>query len=55
MLTAIPGLFGVLRFLHLVKSRPEAESPTEEMLRDKPFLANLAAWVVAVILVIYLG
>jgi 4-hydroxybenzoate polyprenyltransferase len=55
VLTAIPGLFGVLRFLHLVKSRPEAESPTEEMLRDKPFLANLAVWVVAVVLVIYLG
>ncbi|MFW6051762.1 MAG: decaprenyl-phosphate phosphoribosyltransferase [Myxococcota bacterium] len=47
--------FGVLRFLHLVRNRPEAESPTEEMLRDRPFLANLALWAVAVVLVIYLG
>lgn len=48
-------LFGVLRFLHLVRHRPEAESPTEEMLRDWPFLLNLALWAVAVTLVIYLG
>jgi hypothetical protein len=52
--TAMP-LFGVLRFLHLVRRPHSAESPTEEMLRDKPFLANLAMWAVAVIVVIYLG
>lgn len=48
-------LLGVLRFLHLVRSRPHAESPTEEMLRDPPFLLNLALWAGAVLLVIYLG
>ena len=46
-------LFGVLRFLHLVMRRPHAESPTEEMLKDKLFLANLVAWAVAVVVVIY--
>jgi 4-hydroxybenzoate polyprenyltransferase len=46
-------LFGVLRFLHLVMRRPHAESPTEEMLKDKLFLANLVLWGVAVIAVIY--
>lgn len=45
--------FGVLRFLHLVRGRPHAESPTEEMLRDKPFLANLFLWAGAVLAVIY--
>lgn len=47
-------LFGVLRFVHLVRSRPDAESPTEEMLRDVPFLANLGLWGVAVVAIIWL-
>jgi hypothetical protein len=45
--------FGVGRFLHLVKHSPEAESPTEEMLRDWAFLANLAAWCAVTLLMIY--
>lgn len=48
-------VYGVLRFLRLVRSRPHAESPTEEMLRDRSFLANLALWALAVLVVIYLG
>lgn len=48
-------LFGVLRFLHLVRRDAKSDSPTEEMLRDKPFIANLILWVVAVIAVIYFG
>jgi decaprenyl-phosphate phosphoribosyltransferase len=55
VVTAPFTIFGVLRFLHLVRHRPEAESPTEEMLRDRLFLLNLCLWVVAVVLVIYLG
>jgi hypothetical protein len=39
--------------MHLVRHRPQAESPTEEMLRDKVFLANIFAWTVAVLAVIY--
>lgn len=46
-------LFGVLRFLALVRHRPHAESPTEEMLRDAPFLANIGMWTVAVFVLIY--
>lgn len=45
-------LFGVLRFVHLVRNRPDAESPTEEMLRDAPFLTNLAVWGVVVVAII---
>ena len=33
-LTAINPIFGMLRFVHLVRMRPKAESPTQEMLRD---------------------
>lgn len=53
MLTTPFTLFGVLRFLRLVQHRPDSESPTEEMLRDRPFLANLGAFVAAVITLIY--
>ena len=48
------AIFGVARFLHLVRNRPEAESPTEEMLQDWPFLLNLGLWAVAVLVIIYL-
>src|SRR5690606_40992047 len=32
-------VLGVWRFLHLVRNRPRAESPTQEMLTDGPFVA----------------
>lgn len=55
LLTTPFTIFGVLRFLRLVRHHPHAESPTEEMLRDKWFLLNLALWVAAVLVVIYVG
>ncbi len=51
--TAVHPLFGVLRFLHIVESRPNAESPTQEMLRDTPFVLNVVVWIVEVIMIIY--
>jgi decaprenyl-phosphate phosphoribosyltransferase len=46
-------LLGVGRFLQLVKSRPKSESPTQEMLRDGPFVAIVLFWVVLVMWVVY--
>lgn len=51
--TTIHPLFGVLRFLHIVRSRPRAESPTQEMLRDVPFMLNLVIWIAEVIVIVY--
>ena len=51
--TAIHPLFGVIRFLQLVVGRPKAESPTQEMLRDVPFVLNLVIWVVEVVAIVY--
>ena len=45
--------FGVIRFLDMVKDRDKPESPTEQMLKDWPFLLNLVLWAVAVVTVIY--
>jgi decaprenyl-phosphate phosphoribosyltransferase len=46
-------VLGVGRFLQLVSSRPKAESPTQEMLRDGPFVAILLLWVGLVMWVVY--
>lgn len=51
--TSVFTLFGVFRFMVLVRDRPDAESPTEEMLRDLPFLTNLILWAGAVVGIIY--
>jgi decaprenyl-phosphate phosphoribosyltransferase len=45
--------FGVIRFLWITGRKPDAESPTDSMLRDAPFLTNLTLYVVAIVLIIY--
>jgi hypothetical protein len=52
-MTTIHPLFGVFRFLQLVAGSPKAESPTQEMLRDTPFVLNLVMWVIEVIVIVY--
>lgn len=44
---------GIARFLYLVMRRPEGDSPTDEMLRDGLFMANLALWGATVLAIIY--
>jgi 4-hydroxybenzoate polyprenyltransferase len=46
-------IFGVLRFLHIVRFRPEAESPTQEMLKDGPFVGIVLLWVMLVMWLVY--
>jgi 4-hydroxybenzoate polyprenyltransferase len=52
-ITTIHAVFGVLRFLQLVVNRPKAESPTQEMLRDVPFVLNFVLWVLEVVGLLY--
>lgn len=56
-LTAPFTLFGILRFLFLVSGRGgrglRSESPTQEMLRDVPFVLNLVVWVIVIVAIIY--
>ncbi len=56
-LTAPFVVFGIYRFLMLVSGRAgrgkKSESPTQEMLSDVPFVLNLVAWVVVVIVIVY--
>jgi decaprenyl-phosphate phosphoribosyltransferase len=46
-------VLGVVRFVSLVRSRPHAESPTQEMLRDGPFVATVLLWVILVMFLVY--
>ena len=52
-ITTIHPLFGVLRFLQIVRGRPDAESPTQEILRDTPFVLNLVIWIIEVVVIVY--
>jgi decaprenyl-phosphate phosphoribosyltransferase len=45
--------FGILRFVYLVRRKADADSPTDAMLRDPPFLMNLLAWALAVVMILY--
>jgi hypothetical protein len=51
--TIVHPIFGVIRFVELVVARPKAESPTQEMLRDVPFVLNLVLWVIEVLAIVY--
>jgi 4-hydroxybenzoate polyprenyltransferase len=46
-------IVGIARFLQLALSERRLLSPTEAMLRDPLFLANIALWAVAVIAILY--
>ncbi len=53
--TSFMPLVGVFRFMHLVRRQHTAESPTEDMLRDRIFILNAIGYVLAVLIVIYFG
>jgi 4-hydroxybenzoate polyprenyltransferase len=46
-------IIAILRFIHLVTARPDAESPTEEMLRDWVFMGSIVLFAVVTALVLY--
>jgi len=45
--------FGVVRFMILLRHKNTADSPTEKMLTDIPFVANVAMWCLTVVALIY--
>jgi decaprenyl-phosphate phosphoribosyltransferase len=51
--TAPFAAFGLVRFFALVQL-PKGESPTEEILKDAPFMLNLLTFAAATVLIIYL-
>jgi 4-hydroxybenzoate polyprenyltransferase len=54
MFVTVPfGAFGLGRFGALVMRSDRHESPTDAMLRDWPFVLNLALWTITVVAIIY--
>lgn len=51
--TTVFVVLGVLRFLHIVRHRTKAESPTQEMLRDSSFVVIVLFWVGVVFWIVY--
>jgi hypothetical protein len=46
-------LYGIFRYLYLVHQKEGGGSPSDMLLNDKPLLACVALWAVAVALIIY--
>jgi 4-hydroxybenzoate polyprenyltransferase len=46
-------LFGIFRYLYLIYQRSTERNPTEAILSDPPFLANMLLWAAAVIWIVY--
>jgi len=46
-------LFGIFRYLYLMYQREDERNPTEAILRDVPFLLNIALWGLAVVWIVY--
>lgn len=53
VVSTLPAAVGMFRFVHLVRRKSHAESPTDAMLRDLPFLGSLASWAIAVTVILY--
>jgi decaprenyl-phosphate phosphoribosyltransferase len=52
-LSTVLVVLGMWRFLQIARNRPDVESPTQEMLRDGPFVATVLGWVGLVMWVVY--
>ena len=48
-------VYGIFRYLYLIHRKSEGGSPTRVMFADKPLLATVTLWLVAVILILYHG
>ncbi|HUR34752.1 MAG TPA: decaprenyl-phosphate phosphoribosyltransferase [Vicinamibacterales bacterium] len=46
-------LYGIFRYLYLVHQREGGGSPSDLLLNDRPLLACVTLWVVAVVLIVY--
>lgn len=47
------ALYGIFRYLYLVHQREEGGSPADLLITDRPLLACVTLWIVAVVLIIY--
>jgi decaprenyl-phosphate phosphoribosyltransferase len=53
MLTIVPVVYGLMRYLQDIYEKNEGESPEKVLFSDKPLLITVAVWVLMVIFIIY--
>jgi 4-hydroxybenzoate polyprenyltransferase len=46
-------LYGIFRYLYLIHQREAGGNPADSLVNDRPLLACVALWVVAIVLIIY--
>lgn len=54
MITIIPVVYGLMRYLQDIYEKHEGESPEKVLLSDKPLLATIVIWVFLVIFIVYI-
>ncbi|MBI4080760.1 MAG: decaprenyl-phosphate phosphoribosyltransferase [Candidatus Levybacteria bacterium] len=53
MVTIIPVVYGLMRYLQDIYEKHEGESPEKVLLSDKPLLSTVIIWVLLVLFIIY--
>jgi decaprenyl-phosphate phosphoribosyltransferase len=53
MITIIPVVYGLMRYLQDIYEKDEGESPEKVLFSDKPLLITVSIWVVLVVFLIY--
>jgi len=53
MITIIPVVYGLMRYLQDIYEKHEGESPEKVLFSDKPLLTTVVAWAILVILLVY--
>jgi hypothetical protein len=51
--TTVFVLFGIFRYLYLMRARKTDDNPTHLLMSDVPTLLNMAAWLLACVAIIY--
>ena len=54
MMTVPLVIYGVMRYLQLIYDKGEGESPEEVFLSDKPLMTTVFAWIILIIIVVYI-
>lgn len=53
MITILPVVYGLMRYLQDIYEKHEGESPERVLLSDKPLLTSVIIWIILVIVLIY--
>jgi decaprenyl-phosphate phosphoribosyltransferase len=53
MITIVPVVYGLMRYLQDIYEKNEGESPEKVLLSDKPLLITVVVWILLVIFIIY--